>query len=116
MVKLGVVSVDAQNYVDVLGLDYEILLFREVHMLCIFVVLNKSHKDVSSLRHHITCTVNVFELGWRNVHGESDTIVAEIIYTTRLDPDAVVHESGLLRTLLFRLNIRSIFLCVWCKS
>ena len=108
-------SVDAQNYVDVLGLNYEILLFCEVHMLCFFVVLYKSHEDVTTLRHNITCTVNVFELGRCNVNGEGDTIVAKIIYTTRLDPDTIVHESGLLCT-LFRLNIRRVFLSVLLES
>jgi hypothetical protein len=108
-------SVDAQNYINVLGLNYEILLFCEVHMLCFFVVLYKPHEDVTTLRHNITCTVNVFELGWCNVNGESDTIVTKIIYTTRLYPDAIVHESRLLCT-LFRLNIRSVFLCVLLES
>lgn len=108
-------SVDAQNYINVLGLNYEILLFCEVHMLCFFVVLYKPHEDVTTLRHNITCTVDVFELGWCNVNGESDTIVTKIIYTTRLDPDAIVHESRLLCT-LFRLNIRSVFLCVLLES
>jgi len=89
------VCIDTQDYVDVLGLDYEILFFGEVHLLCLFIVLYKSHQYVTSLGHYVACTVNVFELSRRNIHCESHTIVAEIIYTTRLNPNAIVHESRL---------------------
>ncbi len=83
-------SVNAQNHVNILWRYNKVPFLAIVHLFSFVVVLDPSQNKITSFSDYVGVAINIFVLRRCHVKGKSDPVIAEVVYSSRFNPDTLI--------------------------